>query len=120
MVRGMGEFWGRSRTVIRRRPSSASPWFPSSAWEPTSRSSASRSWSGASPDGAPKQSLGARAWERGLQLHPIRHDIDQSGLARVISRAGISPVQGVIDITALNRIVVNVFELLPHHVVILN
>src|SRR5262245_42863072 len=53
-------------------------------------------------------------------LHPIRHDIDQHLLVRVIPCARIAPVQRIINITTPDWIVVSVFQFLPHHVVALN
>src|SRR6266487_4173865 len=46
---------------------------------------------------------------------PVRNDIHQPRLARIVPSTGITPVQRVIDIASFNRIVMNVLQLLLHH-----
>jgi hypothetical protein len=47
---------------------------------------------------------------------PIRRYLDHPLLPSIVSRAGISPRERIINIAPLERIVVHVLELLPHHV----
>src|SRR5947209_2223306 len=47
---------------------------------------------------------------------PVRDYLHQPRPARIVTRAGIAPVHGFIDIAALDRVVVHVLQLLAHHV----
>src|ERR1700722_694127 len=49
---------------------------------------------------------------------PIGNHLRQSRLARIVAGAGITPMDRIIDVAALDRIVVNVVELLVHHFVV--
>src|SRR5262245_46630288 len=85
------------------------PSFPNSVWE---RTPAKLRFA---PPTIPEQQFVS---EREPPSRPIRHHVNQPRLPRVIASAGIPPMHRVIDIAAFDRVVVHVFQLLPHHVVV--
>src|SRR5262245_13809760 len=69
--------------------------FPSSAWERTSRSSASR-------------------------LSPLGNHLNQPRLPCIIACAGMPPMRWILDITAVQGVIVDILQLLKHHLFALN
>src|SRR6266496_1687970 len=73
------------------------------------------------PSLVPKLRLGTPSWKLRFEPPfntnsiPVRNDIHQPRLARIVPSTGITPVQRVIDIASFNRIVMNVLQLLLHH-----
>src|ERR1700722_12296179 len=68
----------------------------------------------------PKLCLGTHFRETPFRVTstPVRNNIDQTSLAAIIPRTGISPMDRLIDIASLDRIVMDVFQFLNEHLVI--
>jgi len=114
-----------SRSHARRKIS-----FPRSAWECTAGRSASI---GSTLSVGERGSHAEHGNQNPISFHALRgthypdaprpsrrpsHHCVMTGirpsLSSVIACAGVSPVNGIIDITAYNRIVMNILKLLPH------
>lgn len=54
---------------------------------------------------------------QGVPLSPVGADVDDAGLACVITGTAVPPMNRIVDVTTTQRIVVDVLDLLPHHVV---
>src|SRR5437016_5887913 len=66
----------------------------------------------------PKLRLGTPLPETPFRIPPsipVRYNIYQACLTCVAPSTGIPPVQGIIDITSFHGIIVNIFQLLLHH-----
>ncbi len=68
-------------------------------------------------EGLPRNALPCRLRLPSITLPPIRNNVDQSLRSGVIPRTGIPPMHGFVDITTADRIVMDVLDLLPHHLV---
>src|SRR4051794_8852635 len=111
------------------------PSFPSSAWERTSaklrfaaprpseihHTSTADKRDPAKRSGTPRTRSEAQlgnAWT--FSSSPTRIHFDQARFAQIVSGTRIPPMRRLIDISAFDRVIVAILQLLPHHVAILN